>query len=231
MSWNARQHDPEWPFDSYATNFDLALDSTALMVIDIQEGSIGKDPESELGRTHPGIVDYWNRRLCEQVLPNTRRLIESFRRRGLRVVYTRNGAMTPSGAEMSGRLRAREAPGPDRQYRGGPAFEIAADVSPTEHELVIDKPISSAFTASPMDYALRNMGITDLVITGILTDMCVLGTARVAAELGYNALVCEDACATLTQRAHDEALLMHARVFGRISDTEDVLAEMDMGSG
>jgi len=57
MSWNARQHDPEWPFDSYAPNFDLALDSTALMVIDIQEGSIVKDPESELGRTHPGIVD------------------------------------------------------------------------------------------------------------------------------------------------------------------------------
>jgi nicotinamidase-related amidase len=142
------------------------------------------------------------------------------------VVYTRNGAMTPSGAEMTGRLRAREAPGPDRQYRGGPAFEIAADVSPIEHELVIDKPISSAFTASPMDHALRNM-----VITGILTDMCVLVTARVAAELGYNALVCEDACATLTQRAHDEALLMHVRVFGRVSDTEDVLTEMDMGSG
>ena len=96
MSWNARQHDPEWPFDLYATNFDLALDSTALMVIDIQAGSIVKDPESEFGRTHPAIVDYWNRRLHEQVLPNTRRLIESFRRRGLRLVYTRNGALTPS---------------------------------------------------------------------------------------------------------------------------------------
>ena len=56
MSWNARQHDPEWPFDLYATNFDLALDSTALMVIDIQAGSIVKDPESEFGRTHPAIV-------------------------------------------------------------------------------------------------------------------------------------------------------------------------------
>jgi ureidoacrylate peracid hydrolase len=138
--------------------------------------------------------------------------------------------MTPSGDEMTPRLRSREAPASDRQYRGGPAYEIAADVFPSEDELVIDKPISSAFTSSPMDHALRNMGVTDLVITGILTDMCVLGTARVAAELGYNALICEDACATLTQRAHDEALLMHARVFGRVSDTEDVLAELDMGA-
>ena len=230
MSWNAREHDLEWPFDSYATDFALDPASTALMVIDIQAGSITKDPDSELGRTHPAIVDYWNRRMRDKVLSNTRRLIESFRRRGLRVVYTRNGAMTPSGDEMTKRLRSREAPESDRQYRGGPAYEIAAEVFPNEHELVIDKPISSAFTSSPMDHALRNMGITDLVIAGILTDMCVLGTARVAAELGYNALICEDACATLTQRAHDEALLMHARVFGRVSDTEDVLAELDMAA-
>ena len=229
MSWNARQHDPEWPFDSFATDFALEPGATALLVIDIQAGSIVKDPDSELGRTHPEIVDYWNRRMQDQVLFNTRRLIESFRRRGLRVVYTRNGAMTPSGDEMTPRLRSRDGGRPDRQYRGGPAYEVASEVSPSEHELVVDKPISSAFTASPMDHALRNMGITDLVIAGILTDMCVLGTARVAAELGYNALICEDACATLTQRAHDEALLMHARVFGRVSDTEGVLAELDMG--
>ena len=229
MGWNAREHDHEWPFDSFATEFTLDPGSTALLVIDIQAGSVVKDPDSELGRTHPAIVDYWNRRVRDQVLPNTRRLIESFRRRGLHVVYTRNGAMTPSGDELTGRIRSRQAPGPGRQYRGGPAYEIAAEVSPNESELIIDKPISSAFTASPMDHALRNMGVADVVITGILTDMCVLGTARVGAELGYNALICEDACATLTQRAHDEALLMHARVFGRVSDTEDVLAELDMG--
>jgi nicotinamidase-related amidase len=71
------------------------------------------------------------------------------------------------------------------------------------------------------------MGVTDLVITGVATDMCVFGTARVAAELGYNSLICEDACATYTARAHEEALLMHARVFGKVASTEDVLAELD----
>ena len=46
------------------------------------------------------------------------------------------------------------------------------------------------------------------------------------AELGYNALICEDACATFTQRAHDEALLMHARIFGRVEKTDAVLSEL-----
>ncbi len=86
-----------------------------------------------------------------------------------------------------------------------------AEMSPNEHELIIDKPISSVFTASPTDHVLRNMGVTELVITGILTDMCVPGTARVGAELGYNAVICADACATMTQRANDEALLMQAQ--------------------
>ena len=71
----------------------------------------------------------------------------------------------------------------------------------------MDKLTSGAFTASILDHALHNMNIRNVVITGVLTDACVLGTARVASELGYNSLLCEDACATLTQRAHDEYLL------------------------
>ena len=67
----------------------------------------------------------------------------------------------------------------------------------------------------------------DVVIVGISTDMCGRhGTARVAAELGYHSLICEDACATYTARAHRDALLMHARVFGRVATTDDVLAEI-----
>ena len=57
-------------------------------------------------------------------------------------------------------------------------------------------------------------------------DMCVLGTARGAAELGYNTLVVDDATATLTQRAHDEGLLVFARTFGRVAFADDVLEEL-----
>ena len=51
--------------------------------------------------------------------------------------------------------------------------------------------------------------------------------ARSAAELGYNSILCEDACATFTQRAHDEAMLMHARIFGRVERTEAIMAELE----
>ena len=40
MSWIAREHDPDWPFDYVATEFVLAPESTALFVIDLQQGDM-----------------------------------------------------------------------------------------------------------------------------------------------------------------------------------------------
>ena len=59
-----------------------------------------------------------------------------------------------------------------------------------------------------------------------MTDMCMLGTARAAAEIGYDSLICTNACAILTELAHTEALLMHARVFGRVADTQQAIEEL-----
>ena len=101
-------------------------------------------------------------------------------------------------------------------------------IAPREDELIVDKLTSGAFNSSILDHSLRNMGVSDVVIVGIATDMCVFGTARVAAELGYNSLLCEDACATYTAKAQEDAMLMHARVFGRVATTEDVIAELEI---
>ena len=45
-------------------------------------------------------------------------------------------------------------------------------------------------------------------------------------KLGFNSLICEDACATYTQRAHEDALLMHARMFGEVDTAERVISKM-----
>ena len=234
MSWVAEEHDLEWPFDRIGTSFSLDPEMTALLVVDIQAGDVVKDPDTEFGRQYPEILTYWNDRVAQRVIPNTRRLIDHFRENRMRVVYTRNGNVTPHGAELTDRLKLKMRAAKDRapaRHRGSPEYDIAEEICPTGDELVVDKLTSSAFHNTMLDHALRNMGIRDVVIAGILTDMCVLGTARVAAEVGYNALICEDACATLTQRAHDEALLMHARIFGRVSTTDHVISELSQANG
>ena len=195
-------------------------------MIDIQKGDLVKDPTSEYGIKYPYIVEYWNKRIADFVLPNTSKLISFFRELGLPVIYTRNGAITQSGKEMAERLRIKTKLKKASRYRGIDAYEIAEEIRPVEDELVIDKLTSGAFNFSILDHALRNMGVEDVVMTGILTDMCVLGTARVASEIGYNSMICEDACATLTQRAHVDALMVHARCFGRVETADDIIIEL-----
>ena len=224
MSWKAEDFDSEWSYDELATKFELRNDKAALLVIDIQKGDLVRDSQSEYGIKYPHIVEYWNTRISDFVIPNTSKLITFFRELGLPVIYTRNGAITPNGKEMAKRLRKFTK---DTPFRGKDSYEIADQIRPVENELVIDKLTSGAFNFSILDHALRNMKVEDIVIAGILTDMCVLGTARVASELGYNSVISEDACATLTQRAHVEALLMHARVFGRVETSDDIIAELN----
>ena len=227
MSWIANEHDSEWPFELLATDFQLSGNATALLIIDMQGSCLTISPESELGAKYPKIARYWNDRIEHVLLPNIGRLLDSFRRAGRRVVYTRNGPLTPHASEETVRLRRRiKAKGGARRYPGSVGFDVMEAIGPQEGELVVDKLTSGGFNCSILDHALRNMGVRDVVIAGIATDMCVFGTARVAAELGYNALICEDACATYTAAAQEAALLMHARVFGRVASTDDVLVEL-----
>ena len=226
MKWDPRKLDPEWPFDVTRTDFALAVDSTALIVIDMQSTQMTIEPDSPLALGYPRIVEYWERRINEVVVPNIQRLIRMFQDQSRKIVFTRNGNVTATGDEMTGRLKAKFAAGGPRSRRGRSGYQIDERLSLRDVDLVVDKLTSGAFTASLLDHALRNMGIRSVVISGILTDACVFGTARAAAELGYNSLLCEDACATYPQRGHDEALLMHARIFGRVDTTEAVLSEL-----
>ena len=226
MSWKAEDFDSEWPFYEQATKFELRRNKSALLVIDIQKGDLVKDSDSEYGIKYPSIVEYWNKRIADLVLPNTSKLISFFRELGLPVIYTRNGAVTPSGKEMAARLQVKRKFKKGARYRGIDTYEIADQIHPVEGELVIDKLTSGAFNFTMLDHALRNMKVEDVIMTGVLTDMCVLGTARVASEIGYNSMICEDACATLTQRAHVDALMVHARCFGRVETVEDIMTEL-----
>ena len=226
MRWNPRTFDAEWPFDVLSTDFALDAESTALIVVDMQVDQMTIEPDSPLAIGYPHIVDYWNLRLDETAVPNIQRLLSLFRDQNRKIVYTRNGNVTSTGNEITERLKRKFSRGGRRSHRDSPGYQIDERLFVREEDLVVDKLTSGGFTASFLDHALRNMEIRSVVITGILTDACVFGTARTAAELGYNSLICEDACATFTQRAHDEALLMHTRIFGRVDTTDSVLSEL-----
>ena len=76
--------------------------------------------------------------------------------------------------------------------------------------------ISSAFNSTGIEWLLRNMDVTTLVVAGVATDMCVETTARDAADRGFDVIVVEDATMTYYEHHHRAALSGFARVFGQV---------------
>ena len=105
--------------------------------------------------------------------------------------------------------------------------EFFDEVKPSEDEIVLTKTCSGAFIGTDLDRILRNLGTETLIIIGFYTDQCVETAARDAADIGYNTILVEDACATLTQELHDNAIKALKNVYVNILTTKSLLGKID----
>lgn len=78
----------------------------------------------------------------------------------------------------------------------------------------IDKRHYSAFSGTDLDIRLRERGITDLYLTGVCTDICVLHTAVDAYNLGYQLHIVKDAVASFDEVGHNWALTHFQNTLG-----------------
>lgn len=78
----------------------------------------------------------------------------------------------------------------------------------------IDKRHYSAFSGTDLDIRLRERGITELHLTGVCTDICVLHTAVDAYNLGYKLVIHQAAVASFDEVGHQWALGHFKQSFG-----------------
>lgn len=84
-------------------------------------------------------------------------------------------------------------------------------VAPVPGEAIVHKRRISPFLGTHLDLLLRGMGVQELLLAGVATDLVVLAAAREGHDLGYRAVVLEDATATHHPEAHAAALTVIAR--------------------
>ena len=77
-----------------------------------------------------------------------------------------------------------------------PGVQIHESVAPEAGETVFQKHFPNSFRETPLLEHLRKHQITQLVIAGMMTQMCVDSTTRAAADLGFQCVLAHDACAT-----------------------------------
>jgi nicotinamidase-related amidase len=124
---------------------------------------------------------------------------------------------------------------PLRPELPGNAFKLEAE--PVEGEPVFRKTVNSAFIGTGLEEHLRRAGQERLVMVGLTTDHCVSTSARMAANLGFDVTLVEDAMATHERTgpdgAHHTAEQMHAAAlaslhgeFAQVLTTERLLATL-----
>ncbi|MBI3637070.1 MAG: cysteine hydrolase [Candidatus Rokubacteria bacterium] len=79
--------------------------------------------------------------------------------------------------------------------KGSPALEVHPDARPRPGEPVFTKHLPGSFTGTPLEQALREQGIEQVIVAGFMTQMCVDTTSRQAAHLGFKVTVLSDATA------------------------------------
>jgi nicotinamidase-related amidase len=210
--------------------FELVPEHCALLIIDMQRdflepGGFGEmlgNDVSQLRRT---------------IEPN-RTLLAAWRARKLPVIHTREGHRPDlSDLPPAKKVRGHGATtigdaGPMGRIlvRGEAGHDIVPELYPQVGEPVIDKPGKGAFFATDLHAILQNRGVTQLVVTGVTTEVCVNTTVREANDRGYDCLVPEDCVGSYFPEFQVMGLKMIAAqggIFGWVSHSEKILTALE----
>lgn len=207
--------------------FDAELDRTALLIIDMQRDFL---QPGGFGETLGNDVA-----LLASAVEPCRTLLDLARRRGLLVVHTREGHR-PDLSDVARAKLERGKPsmrigdaGPMGRIliRGEPGHDIIPELAPLPGEPIIDKPGKGAFYATDLQSILQNAGVSNLIICGVTTEVCVHTTVREANDRGYRCLVAGDCCGSYFPEFHTMALKMiqaQGGIFGWVTDSSRVIA-------
>jgi len=166
--------------------------TTALVLIDLQNGIVGMDLAPRTG---------------SEVVETAKTLAAKFRSAGAPVILVHV-------AFTDGLAPPQQVDTPMGSSNPPPEWSEFVDGVRQAGDIVVLKHHWGAFTGTDIDLQLRRRGVKTIVLGGIATNFGVESTARSAWEHSYDVVIIEDACTSASAEAHDFAV---KTIFPRIS--------------
>ena len=162
----------------------------ALLVIDMQ-----RDFCSEGGYAQTAGLDISPLRA---IVPAVKAVLTAARKAGIAIIFTREGHL-PDLSDCTGAKLQRSKQGGAEIGSAGPlgrllirgeyGQDIISELTPQANEFAIDKPGYSAFPHTELQEILSRRNISQLIFTGVTTEVCVHSTLRDAVDRGVQLAV------------------------------------------
>ena len=125
-----------------------------------------------------------------KALKNIERVLTKFREKGLPVFH----------------IQHINEPDDDFFQPNTDGAEIHSRLTPLSNEYHLIKHMPSSFLGTGLEKLLKEKGITDIVVCGMMSHMCVDTTVRACQDLGLNVVLLDDACATINLNYNGEVI-------------------------
>lgn len=171
----------------------------AVLVTDMQNSFLR--PEGALYRYRGAVL-----RETDRTIARIADVAAAAAGRGISVIYTRHCYRPGYPEAGDATLRLFKSMGIEPLVRDTWDAAIVDELSPGPEAVVVDKTRFDAFHGTDLDALIRGTGGTRLVVTGIITNVCVETTARAAAVRDLDVTVLGDCCTTYTAGHQASAL-------------------------
>ncbi len=205
-------------------NVPIEPGQAAILYVDVQNFSAhrkGAEFADLDEKTFEEKYRWYFDRLDADVIPRMQKLQAACRSAGVEVMYTTIESLTLDGRDRSLDYKITGF----NVAKGSWDGKVIDQIAPGEDEIVLPKSSSSVFVSTHIDYILRNLGVKQLIICGLITDQCVESAIRDACDLGYLVTQVTDACLTYSQERHDNSLRT-IKGYCRQVTTAELIAEL-----
>lgn len=151
--------------------------------------------------------------IANPILPSIKTTIDLCRRASVPVIFTRHSHKSPADYGMLGEWWNN-----DLIIDGTPEANLMPEIGRRPGEEVVEKNTYSAFRGTRLEERLREMGVEEVIVTGVMTNLCCETTAREAYVRGFRVFFSTDATETSSAELHEATLKNMAYGFAYLVD-------------
>ncbi len=200
--WLERIH----PYNQHEMRLNAA--SSALLVVDMQCFFLdAQSPTYTCGGS--------------AIIPAVQRVLHAFRAAKRPVIFTRH---VHHPGDLDSGIMGWWWEG--KCLEGSPESEVHPDLAPRPGEKVVFKHRYSAFYNTDLETVLRCLRIEDIVIAGVMTNLCCESTARDAYYRDYRVFFLADGTGSVHEEMHVASLVNLAFGFAYVTSSDTILAQM-----